>query len=261
MFSSLLSLLNQRSSSDQMTSLWTGGSFCLNIFPLPFINGISIIDTHLRGLMLTQSTDEHINCMYSTKTKRNEEKDKGCGYWTTEHTQTLEHKLSLSVHSPQWEPCIAAFTCLRVLERSKIFRNQRASAQIPSLLLFPGFQDFISRHEYNCMHHIFLSSPALSSSLFSLHSNVPLLSFPSLLSAVAPPPPIPPSPLSLLSACPRSSSFPILTLAHLSLLPLLFLAWASSILGSYTPILRIPVIPRTLFQNRAQCYSFLVVWK
>lgn len=51
----------------------------------------------------------------------------------------------------------------------------------------------------------YFSCPVLFSSLFSLHSTVPLLSFPSLLSALAPPPPpphSPPSPLSLLSASP-----------------------------------------------------------
>lgn len=89
-----------------------------------------------------------------------------------------------------------------------------------------ALQDFISRHFQ--MEAPLFSCPLLLS-LFSLLSTVPLLSFPSLLSALAPPPPLLPPLSHFLSASPPASRSPLFN--TLSLHPLLFLA---SIPSSFT---------------------------
>lgn len=100
-----------------------------------------------------------------------------------------------------------------------------SSPQHSSFLRLPLLRTRTSypKHEDLQMEAPLFSCPVLSSSsssLFSLHSTVPLLSFPSLLSALAPPPPPPPPPShsslnSLTFVCqPPASSFPLLTHTH-----------------------------------------------
>lgn len=66
--------------------------------------------------------------------------------------------------------------------------------QLPAVASAP-LPDFISWHKDFQMEALLFSCPLTTSFLvFSLHSTVSLLSFPSLLSALAPPPPPPPPP-------------------------------------------------------------------
>lgn len=66
--------------------------------------------------------------------------------------------------------------------------------QLPAVASAP-LPDFISWHKDFQMEALLFSCPlTISFLVFSLHSTVSLLSFPSLLSALAPPPPPPPPP-------------------------------------------------------------------
>lgn len=132
------------------------------------------------------------------------------------HTDTCKstHTLSFPPYSLQWEPCIAAFTCLSWKKKFKkkispVLWWLRFSAsplpssvdylsptafQLPAVASAP-LPDFISWHKDFQMEALLFSCPLTTSFLvFSLHSTVSLLSFPSLLSALAPPPPPPPPP-------------------------------------------------------------------
>ncbi len=188
--------------------MWMGlpSNFCFKIFPLHTFHRCHFRNWHPLEWLHTDSRLSWIQsfhkqiCLDVNEAElryRAGWREPEFGEYKT-NTQILcrhMHKKTLLPHSPQWEPCIAASTCLCLSWKKKKVKNHSSLwAQIlsvsPLLLLlstsFPRHSSFLlvrapcTRTSYPDTRTFKWKSTyflVLSSSLFSLHSTVPFSAF------------------------------------------------------------------------------------